>query len=183
MTRSPRSLPAAATLALASALVGDPAQGQQLPADARASSWVTTVTVEPPPRASARPLTTGAIPPAPAPRPDGTLTGRSHALDGIASFYWQEQMTASGERFDRTAMTAAHRTLPFNSRVRVTNLANGRAVVVRINDRGPFKAGRVIDLSWAAAGEIDMRAKGLTKVKVEVLELGPERSPRRAARR
>ena len=89
---------------------------------------------------------------------------------GIASFYWQEQKTASGERFDKTAMTAAHKTLPFNSRVRVTHLGNGRSVVVRINDRGPFKPGRVIDLSYAAAGALDMHARGLAQVKVELVD-------------
>ncbi len=93
----------------------------------------------------------------------------SHALEGVASFYWQDQMTASGERFDKTAMTAAHKTLPMGTRVRVTNVVNGRTVVVRINDRGPFKPGRVIDLSQAAAREIDMERFGLVPVKVEVV--------------
>jgi rare lipoprotein A len=78
-------------------------------------------------------------------------------------------MTANGERFDKTSLTAAHRTLPFNSRVRVTNLVNGRSVVVRINDRGPFKPGRIIDLSEAAAEVVGMRAVGLTQVRVEPL--------------
>jgi rare lipoprotein A len=162
------------------------------PASARTSSWRTTVVIEAPlPKAPARSVTTGALPPphgavatpppssGPAPKPGAS---GPHRLEGIASFYWQEQMTASGERFDRTAMTAAHPTLPFNSRVRVTNVANGKSVVVRINDRGPFKPGRVIDLSYAAAGEIEMRARGLVRVKVEVLEIGPEK-PTRAARR
>lgn len=92
-----------------------------------------------------------------------------HQLTGIASFYWQDQMTANGERFDRHSLTAAHKTLPFNSRVRVTNLVNGRSVIVRINDRGPFKPGRVIDLSEAAAEVVGMRSVGLTQVRVEPL--------------
>lgn len=98
-----------------------------------------------------------------------SVTGPAHALTGIASYYWQEQMTSSGERFDKTALTAAHRSLPFNTRVRVTNLANGRSVVVRINDRGPFKPGRVIDLSEAAARTIDMTGRGLAQVRIEVV--------------
>lgn len=101
------------------------------------------------------------------------VTGESaanHTLEGIASYYWQDQMTASGERFDKLAMTAAHRTLPFGTRVRVTNVVNGRNVVVRINDRGPFKPGRVIDLSDAAAQAIDMKREGLVAVTVTVLD-------------
>ncbi|MBX9925718.1 MAG: septal ring lytic transglycosylase RlpA family protein [Hyphomicrobiaceae bacterium] len=114
-------------------------------------------------------LATPAIPRRPdAPRLPATGP-RSHAMEGIASFYWQDQMTASGERFDRSAMTAAHKTLPIGTQVRVTNVVNGRTVVVRINDRGPFKPGRVIDLSQAAAREIDMERAGLVPVKVEVV--------------
>ncbi|HEX4892096.1 MAG TPA: septal ring lytic transglycosylase RlpA family protein [Hyphomicrobiaceae bacterium] len=93
-----------------------------------------------------------------------------HDLEGIASYYWQSQKTASGETFDKMGMTAAHRSLPFGTRVRVTNITNRRSVVVRINDRGPFKPGRVIDLSFAAAGEIGMHAQGLARVVVEVLD-------------
>jgi len=97
------------------------------------------------------------------------LTGKSHALEGVASYYWQGQMTATGERFDPTRLTAAHKTLPFGTRVRVTRVDTGSSVVVRINDRGPFKPGRVIDLSKRAAEEIGMTGKGLSKVKLEVL--------------
>jgi rare lipoprotein A len=76
----------------------------------------------------------------------------SHAETGIASVYaYEGEKTASGERADPKALTAAHRTLPFNTRVQVTNKKNGRTVTVRINDRGPFKAGRIIDLTPAAA--------------------------------
>jgi rare lipoprotein A len=91
-------------------------------------------------------------------------------LSGIASFYWQGQDTASGEPFDKTAMTAAHPTLPFNTRVKVTHLASKRSVVVRINDRGPFKTGRVIDLSYAAAGALGMHGQGLARVHLEVVQ-------------
>jgi rare lipoprotein A (peptidoglycan hydrolase) len=97
------------------------------------------------------------------------LTGGDHKLNGIASYYWQDQMTSSGERFDKRAMTAAHQTLPLGTRVRVTSAVNGRSVVVRINDRGPFKGGRVIDLSEAAAEQLQMTTAGLAPVKIEVV--------------
>jgi rare lipoprotein A len=90
---------------------------------------------------------------------------------GIASYYGRAhdgRRTASGEVFDMHQLTAAHRTLPFGTRVRVTNLANGRDIVVRINDRGPFRRGRIIDLSYAAARRLAFTGRGLTKVKVEV---------------
>jgi len=93
-----------------------------------------------------------------------------HALSGLASFYWQGQQTASGEPFDKSALTAAHRTLPFNTRVKVTNPRNKRSTIVRINDRGPFTRGRIIDLSDAAAAELGMRHLGLVHVVLEVLE-------------
>jgi rare lipoprotein A len=88
---------------------------------------------------------------------------------GIASYYWQDQMTASGERFNRRALTAAHKTLPIGSMVRVTHEATGRAVIVRINDRGPFTPGRVIDLSEAAAEQIGMTSKGLARVRLDLV--------------
>jgi rare lipoprotein A (peptidoglycan hydrolase) len=90
-------------------------------------------------------------------------------MTGIASFYWQDQMTASGERFDKRAMTAAHKTLPMHTRVRVTRLDTGRSIIVRINDRGPYKPGRIIDLSDAAAEALGMRMMGLAQVKVDVI--------------
>ena len=88
---------------------------------------------------------------------------------GMASFYWQPQALASGGRFNPNAMTAAHKTLPFGTRVRVTHLGNGRSVEVKINDRGPYVAGRIIDLSKAAAGVIGMTAQGVARVAVEML--------------
>lgn len=91
------------------------------------------------------------------------------AQTGIASYYWQGTQTASGERFNPSAMTAAHRTLPFGTHVRVTHIASGRSVVVRINDRGPFIKGRIIDLSRGAAGKLGIRSAGIAKVKVEVI--------------
>ena len=91
------------------------------------------------------------------------------ASGGIASYYWQGQKTASGARFNPEGMTAAHRTLPFGTRVRVTNQSNGQSVVVTINDRGPFIGGRVIDLSRGAARQINMTGAGLARVSLEVL--------------
>lgn len=112
-------------------------------------------------------LATAALPRRQAP----ATTPMGHRLEGLASFYWQDQSTASGERFDRRQLTAAHPTLPFNSLVRVMNPANGRSVIVRINDRGPYKPGRIIDLAEAAADQIGMRQSGIARVKLEVLGL------------
>lgn len=92
---------------------------------------------------------------------------------GMASYYGNElagNRTASGERFDPGQLTAAHRTLPFGSMVRVTNTSNGDSVVVRINDRGPFSHGRVIDVSQAAAREIGMHRSGTARVKLALLD-------------
>jgi len=99
-------------------------------------------------------------------------TGRPAREAGIASYYAESQdsrRTACGERYDMHALTAAHPTLPFGSRVRVTNLDNGRSVVVRINDRGPYVEGRVIDLSYAAARELQFISRGTARVRLEVL--------------
>lgn len=126
-------------------------------------AWTAKVTFSKAPLIAANPI------PRAAPRARDPLTGKVHSLEGIASYYWQDQMTATGERFDKTAMTAAHKTLPLNTRVRVTNVVNGRSVVVRINDRGPYKPGRVIDLSEAAAGQLDMHKVGLVPVKIDVI--------------
>lgn len=97
-------------------------------------------------------------------------TGAGHALNGLASYYGKGERTATGEAFNPNDMTAAHRTLPFGTRVRVTRVDNGDSVVVRINDRGPFKPGRVIDLSQKAAKNLRMTDTGLTAVKLEVLD-------------
>ena len=88
-----------------------------------------------------------------------------HAESGVASFYGGGK-TASGEVSGRKHLTAAHRTLPFGTLVRVTNIRNGRNVVVRINDRGPYGRGRIIDVSHAAAAELDMIASGTATVNV-----------------
>ncbi len=145
-------------------------------------AWSTTVTHEP--AASEQEVSwTAAVVPAPkanksSPRKSEIasyttagprLTGEPHLLDGIASYYWQGQITATGEAFDKRAMTAAHRTLPFGTKVRVTRVDTGSSVVVRINDRGPFKPGRVIDLSERAAEDLGMTSIGLTPVRLEVV--------------
>ncbi len=88
---------------------------------------------------------------------------------GLASYYWQPQRVASGGWFNPNAMTAAHKTLPFGTKVRVTNSHNGRSVVVTINDRGPYIKGRVIDLSSAAAGVIGMKGAGVVPISMSVL--------------
>jgi rare lipoprotein A len=82
--------------------------------------------------------------------------------------------TASGERMNAGAMAAAHRTLPFGTKVKVENLANGRSVVVRINDRGPFSGGRIIDVTQGAAERLGMLRAGVVRVKVTVVEGGTE---------
>ncbi len=90
----------------------------------------------------------------------------------MASYYAREfdgRTTANGERFDIRDLTAAHPTLPFNTRVRVTNLSNSLSVVVRINDRGPFTKRRIIDLSYAAAEKIGLIGPGTAKVEIEVV--------------
>ena len=93
--------------------------------------------------------------------------------EGQASYYahkFQGRPTASGVIYDENKLTAAHKTLPFGTTVRVTNRNNGKKVVVVINDRGPFVEGRIIDLSWRAAGDLDMIAAGVVPVRVEVLD-------------
>lgn len=132
-------------------------------ANSAPSPWITEVHVGPAP---AKTVATGSL---------GPRTSKSHALDGIASYYWQEQMTASGERFNKRDMTAAHPSLPFGTLVEVTNTRNGKKTVVRINDRGPFKPGRVIDVSEAAAEVLDMTGRGLAPVTLQVVSVADGR--------
>lgn len=99
-------------------------------------------------------------------------------LEGVASYYadaFHGKLTSNGETFDMNALTAAHRTFPFGTKVRVTNLGNGKTVVVRVNDRGPFVDGRIIDLSLGAAKVIDLVQTGTGRVRLEVLEWGDGR--------
>jgi rare lipoprotein A len=99
----------------------------------------------------------------------GVTVEKRQGQHGVASYYWQPQPVASGGRFNPNGLTAAHKTLPFGTRVRVTHLGNGKSVEVKINDRGPYIAGRIIDLSRAAAGVIGMTGQGLARVVVEIL--------------
>ena len=108
------------------------------------------------------PEVTGSIQPAAAAR---SRTGSY----GIASYYSYPGRTASGEKYNPAQLTAAHKTLPFGTKLLVTNLNSGRSVVVRVNDRGPFVRGRVVDVSYAAAQQIGMVHSGVAKVKVEVI--------------
>lgn len=141
---------------------------------------------------SAVPPDTGIDPNAPRiPRPEETWDPRIHgwldghacielvsyAEEGEASWYGRAKRprkTASGEVQDVNALTAAHRTLPLGSRVQVTNLDNGKSTIVRINDRGPFKRGRVLDVSQKGARELGFIANGTARVRIETLE--PKRS-------
>jgi rare lipoprotein A len=93
----------------------------------------------------------------------------SAANVGYASYYAHGKKTANGERFNPHGMTAAHRRLPFGTKVRVKHLATGRSVVVRINDRGPFIRNRIIDLSLGAASVLGIRRSGVAKVSIQVL--------------
>jgi rare lipoprotein A len=91
------------------------------------------------------------------------------ASHGVASFYTDGQKTANGEDFNPKDLTAAHPTLPFGTRLRVTNMATGRSVTVRVNDRGPFVAGRVVDVSYSAAETLGIVGTGIAKVKLDVV--------------
>ena len=119
------------------------------------------------------------VPPMSAPRnPTGPAAPIVQGEEGLASWYghpYHGRHSASGEIYDMYAMTAAHRTLPFGTQVRVHDLENGRDVDVRINDRGPFVEGRIIDLSYAAAQSMGM--PGLARVRLEILGLGSTTEP------
>ncbi len=98
--------------------------------------------------------------------------GFAQAEYGMASYYadkYQGSKTANGEKYDRRQMTAAHRTLPFDTKIKVTNLDNQRSVIVRINDRGPFVKGNIVDLSRVAAEKLDIIQVGIQKIKLEVV--------------
>lgn len=99
--------------------------------------------------------------------------GLSYEAEGRASYYssrFHGRLTANGEAYDETALTAAHPHLPFNTQLCVTNLGNGRTTTVRVNDRGPFVGGRIIDLSMAAATQLGMLRAGIVRVRVENCE-------------
>jgi rare lipoprotein A len=115
-------------------------------------------------------------PAAAAPAAAAPTTTGSDAMEGLAAHYsnrLEGRKTASGQIFRQSKLTAAHQTLPFGTKVKVTNTNNGRSVVVVINDRGPTQAGRVIDLTRAAAGKLAMLRAGLVPVKLEIVATTP----------
>ena len=97
-----------------------------------------------------------------------TRADRGFVQSGVASYYWQRQRVASGGRFNPHGLTAAHKTLPFGTKVRVTHSRTGRSAVVTINDRGPYVGNRVIDLSLAAASLIGITGGGVARVRLAV---------------
>lgn len=104
--------------------------------------------------------------------------GRSKVLYGVSSYYGEDfhgKLTANGEVFDMYGLTAAHKQLPLNTIVRVTNLDNNKSLILRINDRGPYVKGRVLDCSYGAALKLGFLGKGTTKVKIEIIELGDDK--------
>jgi rare lipoprotein A len=110
--------------------------------------------------------------------PQGQPDGKDHEMVGEASWYGKDfhgRKTASGDLYDMYGFTAAHRTLPFHTVVRVVDLETRKSVVVRINDRGPFVDGRIIDLSFAAAHDLDMVRRGVVEVELSILRWGGKR--------
>lgn len=102
--------------------------------------------------------------------PRKTATETQIASRGVASFYTEGTQTASGEKFDTHELTAAHPTLPFGTRLRVTNVATGRSVTVRVNDRGPYVRGRIVDVSYSAAETLGMVGAGVANVRLDVVQ-------------
>jgi rare lipoprotein A len=102
--------------------------------------------------------------------PTRTDIASPNAPNGLASFYTEGAKTANGETFNTHELTAAHPTLPFGTRLRVTNVTNGQSVTVRVNDRGPYVPGRVVDVSYSAAEQLGMVKGGVAKVKLDVVQ-------------
>jgi peptidoglycan lytic transglycosylase len=105
-----------------------------------------------------------------APTEHHVATARPASGGGVASFYTEGSQTASGEKYDPTELTAAHPTLPFGTRLRVTNTTTGKSVTVRVNDRGPYVPGRVVDVSYSAAQALGMVHSGTANVKLDVMQ-------------
>tara|TARA_X000000950_G_scaffold247756_1_gene306304 strand:- start:951 stop:1442 length:492 start_codon:yes stop_codon:yes gene_type:complete len=104
--------------------------------------------------------------------------GHRKILKGISSFYAEDfhgKLTANGEVYDMYGLTAAHKTMPLNTICRVTNLENNKSLILRINDRGPYIKGRILDCSYGAAKKLDFINQGTTKVKIEVIEWGDDK--------
>ena len=153
--------------------------GSGAPADANISRDAATVAATPAVADQVAAVIPAPSPTAPAPLAETQpgqvdLVAAQAAADqvGIASWYGRQsagKVTASGERFDDRKLTAAHRTLPLDTKVKVTNLENGKSVEVKVNDRGPYIPGRVLDLSTQAAKELGMEKDGLALVRIEIL--------------
>lgn len=170
MRRALGGLLSGVAISLLSACAGPAVQEVAVPMQG-APSMAPITLAAPPATAAAPSVTPAATAAAATPPPAASRPGRSAALlgQGLASWYggkFHGRRTASGERFDRHALTAAHRTLPFGTRVRVRSLATGQEVVVRINDRGPHKPSRIIDLSEAAITALGVRHRGVTAVEL-----------------
>ena len=104
--------------------------------------------------------------------------GHRKTIKGISSFYAEDfhgKLTANGEVYDMYGLTAAHKTMPLNTICRVTNLENNKSLILRINDRGPYIKGRILDCSYSAAKKLDFINQGTTKVKIEVIEWGDDK--------
>lgn len=104
--------------------------------------------------------------------------GHRKIIKGISSFYAEDfhgKLTANGEVYDMYGLTAAHKTMPLNTICRVTNLENNKSLILRINDRGPYIKGRILDCSYGAAKKLDFINQGTTKVKIEVIEWGDDK--------
>ncbi|HKU04934.1 MAG TPA: septal ring lytic transglycosylase RlpA family protein [Bradyrhizobium sp.] len=131
------------------------------------SSTTRQATIEQPRRPVA---TASVVRRAPAPEASESQGKSGGKSQGIASFYSEGTRTASGEKFDPNELTAAHPTLPFGTKLRVTNQRTGRSVTVRVNDRGPYVPGRVVDVSYSAAQELGMVGRGVAPVKLDVVQ-------------
>ena len=169
MRRALGGLLSGVAISLLSACAGPAVQEVAMPM--QAAPTVAPIAMAAPPAAAAPSVTPAATTAAATPPEAASRPERSAALlgQGLASWYggkFHGRRTASGERFDRHALTAAHRTLPFGTRVRVRSLATGQEVVVRINDRGPHKPTRIIDLSEAAITALGVRHRGVTAVEL-----------------
>ncbi len=138
--------------------------------DPKFDHWQAKITLNKPSFKPTKKVTIAAQPPFALHGPIADGTVKRHIMKGLASFYGSGERTASGGPFDPNALTAAHRTLPFGTHVRITRVDTGDSIIVRINDRGPFKPGRIIDLSRKAAEDLRMTDKGLTAVKLEVVD-------------
>ncbi len=114
--------------------------------------------------------------------PKGKVTNHRTTITGVSSFYAEDfhgKITANGETYDMYGLTAAHKTLPFNTLVKVTNLDNDKSLTLRINDRGPYAKGRILDCSYGAAVKLGFVGQGTARVKINVIEFGDNKYMKR----